>query len=157
MKKITLFSVLMILLCFITGILGACSDKGDHNEPSDNRTRIQMSFNGETVFVTLNNNSATQDLIARLQIAPITLLFRDFDGSEKIGYPEPALDVSDVSGCDPDVGDLTIYKPWGNLAAFYRDTAGYSDSLVPIGKIENGGIELLAAQSGEFSVTFAIV
>lgn len=118
--------------------------------------RMRMSFNGETVFVTLNDNSATQDLIARLQIAPVTLLFHDFGGSEKIGYPEPALDVSDVSGCDPDVGDLTIYKPWGNLAAFYRDTAGYSDSLVPIGKIENGGIELLAAQSGEFSVTLAI-
>lgn len=99
--------------------------------------RMRMSFNGETVFVTLNDNSATQDLIARLQIAPVTLLFRDFGGSEKIGYPEPALDVSNVSGCDPDVGDLTIYKPWGNLAAFYRDTAGYSDSLVPIGKIEN--------------------
>ena len=74
MKKITLFSVLMVLLCFITGILGACSGKGDHNEPSDNGTRIQMSFDGQTIYGTLNDNSVSRDLISRL---PITLEFSD--------------------------------------------------------------------------------
>ena len=111
----------------------------------------------QTIFVTLTNNSATADLIARLKIAPITIEFSDFGGSEKIGYPSPALDVSNASGCDPVAGDLTIYTPWGNLAAFYRDTAGYSDSLVLVGKIEDNGIEILADQSGTFTVMLELV
>ena len=90
MKKITLFSVLMVLLCFITGILGACSGKGDHNEPSDNGTRIQMSFDGQTIYGTLNDNSVSRDLISRL---PITLEFSDYSGTEKIAYlPDGSAD-----------------------------------------------------------------
>lgn len=80
MKKITLFSVLMVLFCFITGILGACSGKGDHNESSDNGTRIQMSFDGQTIYGTLNDNSVSRDLISRL---PLTLEFSDYSGTEK--------------------------------------------------------------------------
>ena len=124
---------------------------------SNETMRMKMSFNGQAIFVTLADNSATADLIARLKVAPITIEFSDFGGSEKIGYPSPALDVSNADGCDPVVGDLTIYTPWGNLAAFYKDTAGYSDSLVLIGKIEDNGIEILAAQSGTFTVTLELV
>ena len=124
---------------------------------SNETMRMKMSFNGQTIFVTLADNSATADLIARLKVAPITIEFSDFGGSEKIGYPSPALDVSNADGCDPVEGDLTIYTPWGNLAAFYKDTAGYSDSLVLVGKIEDNGIEILAAQSGTFTVTLELV
>ncbi|MGN0819700.1 MAG: cyclophilin-like fold protein [Christensenellaceae bacterium] len=117
---------------------------------------MKMSFNGQTIFVTLADNSATRDLVSRLKAGALTIEFSDYGGSEKIGYPSPALDVSNANGCDPVVGNLTIYTPWGNLAAFYKDTAGYSDSLVLIGTIEGNGIEILAAQSGTFSVTIEI-
>ena len=119
--------------------------------------KIRMRFGGQSVTVTLVDNSATRDLVERLKQAPMTIDFSDFGGSEKIGYPSPALDVSDAEGCDPDVGDLTIYTPWGNLAAFYRDTAGYSESLVLIGRIDGDGIAILAAQSGTFSVTIELI
>lgn len=119
--------------------------------------KIRMRFGGQFVTVTLVDNSATRDLAERLKQAPMTIDFSDFGGSEKIGYPTPALDVSDAEGCDPDVGDLTIYTPWGNLAAFYRDTAGYSESLVLIGRIDGDGIAILAAQSGTFSVTIELI
>lgn len=47
---------------------------------------------------------------------------------------------------DPDLGDLTLYDPWGNLAIFYKDFA-YASGLVKLGKIESG-IEKLAEISG---------
>lgn len=119
--------------------------------------RISMSFNGHQITIALVDNSATRDLISRLQNGAITLAFSDFAGSEKIAYPTPAFDLSETQGCDPGVGDLTIYTPWNNLAAFYRDTSGYSNSLVLVGHIENNGITLLAAQSGEFNVVLELI
>ena len=118
--------------------------------------RVKMKLEEQTVMLTLVDNSASRDLVSRLKQAPITLTFSDYNGSEKIAYPSPKLDVSDASGCDPAVGDLTIYTPWGNLAAFYRDSAGYSDSLVPVGRIEGDGISILAAREGEFTVSMEL-
>ena len=41
------------------------------------------------------------------------------------------------AGIDPDVGDITYYAPWGNLAIFIKDF-GYSRGLVKLGRIETG-------------------
>ncbi|ELZ92649.1 cyclophilin-like fold protein [Haloferax sulfurifontis] len=38
-------------------------------------------------------------------------------------------------GVDPEVGDITYYAPWGNLAIFYREF-GYASGLVKLGHIE---------------------
>ena len=45
-----------------------------------------------------------------------------------------------------------MYAPWGNLAIFYRDY-GFSRGLVPLGKLDSGGAEFFASQSGNFTVT----
>lgn len=119
--------------------------------------RIKMSFNNNEIYATLSDNSATRDLISRLKDAPLTLEFSDYAGSEKIAYPSPALDVSNVSGCNPEVGDLTIYTPWKNIAAFYKKTVGYSDSLVLLGKIEGNGIEVLSKQDDTFNVIMELL
>lgn len=126
-------------------------------EESVEGARIQMTVDGNKIFVTLTDNSATRDLVRRLRQGSITLSFSDFGGSEKIAYFDEELDASDAEGCDPVVGDLTIYTPWGNLAAFYRDTSGYSSSLVLVGKIEGNGIEILASQSGTFTAVLELV
>lgn len=118
--------------------------------------RLKMVIEDYEIFVALVDNSATRDFVARLSSGAMQLNFSDFGGSEKIAYVEPRLDITDTSGCDPQVGDLTLYTPWGNLAAFYRDTSAYSDALVLIGKIENNGIEVLAAQSGNFTVQVSL-
>lgn len=116
--------------------------------------RVNMTFSGEEIYLTLVDNAASRDLASRLREGSMTLSFSDYAGSEKIAYPEPKLNVNGLGGYDPTVGDLTIYKPWGNLAAFYKDTSGYSSSLVHIGRIE--GIEKLAAQNGSFDVTLSL-
>ena len=44
--------------------------------------------------------------------------------------------------CDPDVGSLCYYIPWGNLCFFYQDFRA-SSSLIPLGQVETGA-EFLA-------------
>lgn len=39
-------------------------------------------------------------------------------------------------GVDPDVGDITYFAPWENLAPFYRDF-GFSRGLIRLGRIVN--------------------
>lgn len=121
-------------------------------EETENRI-MKMMVADQELTVELVDNSATRDLIQRLSISPMVLIFEDYAGSEKIAYPTPALDLSDTEGYDPKVGDLMIYTPWNNLCAFYIDSAGYSESLVLVGHIQNNGIEILLSQTGEFSVT----
>lgn len=117
--------------------------------------RVEMEIEGETIFVALADNAAAEELAARLEQGEMTLVFSDFAGAEKIAYPAPPLNVSG-DGFDPEVGDIAIYKPWGNIAIFYRDPSGYSADLIYLGKIEGGGIGILAAQEGEFSVTLRL-
>ena len=104
----------------------------------------------------LADNAAAKEFADRLANGETTLAFSDFAGAEKIAYPSPPFTLSDAEGCDPEIGDVTIYKPWGNIAIFYRDSSGYSSDLVYLGKIEGDGIGIFAAQSGDFTVTLRL-
>ncbi len=53
-------------------------------------------------------------------------------------------------GCDPDVGDLRLYAPWGNLSIFYQDFR-YSDSLIMLGHIDSG-MDVIFDIDEDFSV-----
>ena len=55
-------------------------------------------------------------------------------------------------GFDPDVGDITYYAPWGNLAIFYRDF-GFAQGLVKLGRIDSN-VDELARKQGELNVRF---
>jgi hypothetical protein len=163
MKRMKLFSVLAAVLCFMAGLLSACSGKTT-NETTNNGsgtdlpdgTRIEMRFIGQTIYGTLNDNSVSLDLISRL---PLTLEFSDYNGTEKIAYlPDgaPDWDLSAApNSCTPSAGDIAMYSPWGNISVFYRDFR-QSDGLVPLGKLDGGGIEKLSAMSGTFEVTIAL-
>ena len=97
--------------------------------------RMKLTANGKEIIIKLNNNETAKDLAATL---PCELDFSDFGGSEKIAYPTKTLNtVGTSSGTQPNAGDLTLYKPWGNLALFYKDYS-YSSDLIPLGSIEKG-------------------
>ncbi|GAB7216701.1 cyclophilin-like fold protein [Dickeya oryzae] len=50
---------------------------------------------------------------------PLTLKLEDYAGTEKIAYlPRKLTTQGAPAGIDPDVGYLTYYAPWGNLAIF---------------------------------------
>lgn len=144
----------------LTG-LSACLFAGGGQEREESESvegmQVRMRFANETVTIRLENTPAARALAARLEEGALTLTFSDFAGSEKIASPDPPLVFTDTEGCDPDTGDLTVYIPWGNLAAFYRDSSGFSRDLAKIGRFEDDGISRLAAQREPFSAALESV
>ncbi len=115
---------------------------------TQNTLRVKLTFGETVLYATLEDNSASRSLLAQL---PLSLNFSDYNGTEKIAYPDEALDVSDApDSCNPDIGTLAYYQPWGNLCIFYRDFRA-SNGLTPLGRIE-GDLTALADQSVDFTV-----
>lgn len=110
--------------------------------------RIKLTFNNEEVMVKITDNPTSKDFLTLL---PLTLTFEDYVGNEKISHLPRRLSIEgSPSGCKPSVGDFTYYSPWGNLAIFYKDF-GFSNGLIPLGKLESG-IEKLTGMKGDFTV-----
>ena len=102
---------------------------------------------GAEIIVALNDNPAADALYEML---PLELTFEEFNGTEKIAYlPEELPTDGSPDSCDPDVGSLCYYIPWGNLCFFYRDFRA-SSSLIPLGQVESGTefLERLDLSSG---------
>jgi hypothetical protein len=124
------------------------------SENSPRRTddmNITLSFNDTELTATLVDNETTQDFLSLL---PLTLTLSDYRKTERISdLPRQLSTAGAPDGHDPEVGDITYYAPWGNLAIFYEDF-DYSPGLVKLGRIDSG-IEALAASSGETTVTLS--
>lgn len=89
-----------------------------------------MIVDGQEISITLYDTPAANALYDML---PLDLNFEDFNGIEKISYLSQELPTEgEPDGCDPDIGDLCLYAPWGNLSIFYQDFQ-YSDSLIMLG------------------------
>ena len=107
----------------------------------ENTRRIRFSLDdGAEIIVQLNDNPAAEALYEML---PLELSFEDFNSTEKIAYlTEEIPSDGSPDQCDPDVGSLCYYIPWGNLCFFYQDFRA-SSSLIPLGQVETGA-EFLA-------------
>ena len=137
----------------------AASDPTD-NEPSaepevqpgnseTSERHAKMMVNGQEVLITLYDTPTANALYEAL---PMELSFSDYNGTEKIAYPPEELPTDgEPDGCDPDIGDLCLYAPWGNLCVFYQDFH-YSVSLIKLGRVEIG-LDALSRMSGDFKVT----
>lgn len=160
MKRKTILVLLVSVL--LTGLVAGCGteqNKTDQNSDKvtlesntyinkEDPMMIKLSFNGEEILVKTYDNPTSQDFISLL---PMSLTFQDYAGTEKVSDLPRSLSTENApAGFDPNVGDLTLYAPWGNLAIFYQDF-GYSNGLISLGKIESG-IEKLKAMSGSFDV-----
>jgi hypothetical protein len=110
---------------------------------------ITLSFDDTELSATLIDSETAQDFLSLL---PLTLTLSDYRETEKISdLPRQLSTAGAPDGHDPEVGDITYYAPWGNLAIFYEDF-DYSPGLVKLGRIDSG-IEALAGSSGEVTVT----
>ena len=110
--------------------------------------KIRLITDEEVLTATLIDSAATRDFVAML---PLELTLRDYASTEKVSdLPKRLGTEGSPAGVDPDVGDITYYAPWGNLAIFYRDF-GYAKGLVKLGRIDSG-IEKLGRASGEVVV-----
>ena len=112
------------------------------------QVKVRLSLGEAEAVVLMDNHPACQDFLSLL---PLTLTFRDYNGTEKISYLPRKLNTQDSpSSCKPSAGTFAYYAPWGNLAIFYHDFR-QSNGLVPLGRIVSG-MEKLAGMRGDFSM-----
>lgn len=111
--------------------------------------RIKFKFGNEEVIVKMYDNPTSSALLVQL---PLTITFEDYAGLEKIGYPPKALTTEGApSGADPNLGDLALYSPWGNLVVYYGESK-YANGLIILGHIESG-VEKFSEMDQKFTVT----
>lgn len=123
--------------------------QNEGDEENMENARIKLTVNGNEIFVRLDDNVASREL---LEMLPLTLNFEDFNSTEKIATLPSELSTEGLpSGYTPKVGDFSYYAPWGNLSIFYEDFR-YSNSLYKLGTIESG-TEILGNMNGNFEVT----
>ena len=137
----------IVMLSFIAFLTLNCNSQqiveGNTMNNSE-QFNIKISVGDTIVTATLYDNQTTRDFISLL---PLELTLEDYAGMEKISYLSKKLSTENrPSGCDPSVGDITYYAPWGNLAIFYSDF-GYADGLIKLGKIDQGIEEFNKASS----------
>lgn len=118
-------------------------------ETAPTERKLKMTVDGQDISIVLYDTPTANALYEAL---PMELNFSDYNGTEKIAYPPDTLPTEgEPDGCDPDVGDLCLYAPWGNLCIFYQDFR-YSQSLIKLGHVESG-MDVLSGMSGDFTVT----
>ncbi len=115
-----------------------CADNSTTRDPSPkpptktfpkeaDSMKIRLKVGDTVLTAALIDSSTTRDFISLL---PLTLTLEDYAGTEKISdLPKRLSTEGAPSGSDPSVGDITYYAPWGNLAIFYRDSAGWMDQV----------------------------
>ena len=100
-----------------------------------NTMKIRLTVNGRTLQATLLDNATARDFFSLL---PMSVTLEDYASTEKItSLPRKLSTAGAPAGVDPDVGDITYYAPWGNLAIFYKDF-GYAKGLVKLGSFDSG-------------------
>lgn len=115
--------------------------------------QIKLTVAGQECIATLYDNPSADDLYNSL---PLELTFEDYNQTEKISHPPKTLSIEGMPNTfDPDVGDLCLYAPWGNLCIFYRDFRE-STSLIPLGHIDNG-MNVIGNMTEDFTVTMEAV
>lgn len=101
----------------------------------DEACLVRFSLGDTELVVQLEDPPAAQ---AFYEMLPLELNFSDYNRTEKIAYLDEELPTEGApDNCDPEVGDLCYYIPWGNLCFFYEDFR-QSESLVPLGSIVSG-------------------
>ena len=114
--------------------------------------KIRLTINGQSATATLDDNPTARDFLSML---PLALTLEDYASTEKIAYPPRKLSTQSApAGIDPEVGDITYYAPWGNLALFYKDF-GYSAGLIRLGRFD-AGVEALRVR-GRLKVTIEAI
>ena len=136
--------ILSIFLIFLSFLLA----KEDKMIISLNFTNEAGGF--EKIMLELDENAAAKSLYAQL---PLELKFSDYVGKEKISPALPKrLDMSEINGYDPKIGDFFYFSPWGNLGIFY-EKQGFHSGLAFLGKLKTEDLEKIKAFKNDFEIT----
>lgn len=101
--------------------------------PTPMKIRI---LTGDTVVpVTLEDNATARDFVSLL---PLTLTLEDYAATEKVAtLPRKLTTQGAPEGTAAEVGDVTYYAPWGNLAIFHKPFR-HSAGLIRLGRVDSG-------------------
>lgn len=117
--------------------------------PEAGERKVKLTIDGQEFDVTLYDTPAANALYDML---PLTLTFEDFNNTEKIAYMNNELPTEgEPDEFDPDVGDLCLYAPWGNLSIFYKDFRN-SNGLISLGYIDSD-MEVISNMNSNFIAT----
>lgn len=120
--------------------------------PNETQT-VKMTVGENELYITIYDNPTSRDFLSKL---PLTLTFEDYNATEKISYLPETLTTEDApDSFDPDVGDVALYAPWGNLSVFYKDFRD-SAGLISIGHMDDG-IEILAEIDDSFTAVLELI
>lgn len=102
---------------------------------NQNVMKLKITIGDKKAEGILYDSASSRDFAALL---PITLKLDDYAQKEKVATLPKKLSLGNgPSGYKPEVGDITYYSPWGNLAIFYK-AFSYAPGLVSLGKVTNG-------------------
>ena len=155
MKTFLKVLFLVLLSCTKVPEPGAGQQQEAPQEESQMPDKIQITIDGKTLPIAIENNAATKALVEALEAAPITYTARDYGGFEKVGALGRSLPASD-SQITTQAGDVILYS--GNqLVLFYGSN---SWSYTRIGKMEYGSMDalksFLKAGEGDIRVTLSL-
>ncbi|WP_172330680.1 cyclophilin-like fold protein [Mangrovicoccus sp. HB161399] len=105
-------------------------------------TRITVTVGDTVLAATLEDSAPARDFASML---PLDLVLEDYHGTEKIAGLGRQLDNrGEPRAYAPKAGDITQYRPWSNLAIFYRDFPS-SPGLLKLGRFDGPLDALLGA------------
>ena len=134
MKRFCLSTPLFLAAAVIGTVLPIRAEEPSASRTETHAMKIRLTINGQSTTATLDDNATARDFLSLL---PLTLTLEDYASTEKIAYPPRKLSTQGApAGIDPEVGDITYYAPWGNLALFYKDF-GYSAGLIRLGRFDS--------------------
>lgn len=127
------------------------SEEGDTVMPET----ISISVSGKTLPLKIEENQATQALVAALREAPITYEAHDYGGFEKVGALGRTLPANDTQ-ITTQAGDVILYSS-NQIVLFYGSN---SWSYTRLGKIQYESLDelksFLKAGQGNISVTLSL-
>jgi hypothetical protein len=129
------FVKLVVALAAVLVAGTGSAQQAGRSSSAEGGMKIRIIIDGAELTATLEDNVASRDFAALL---PLDLTLEDYNGTEKIADLPSRLSTKGMpEGVDPEIGDITYFAPWGNLALFYRDF-GYARGLVRLGRVESG-------------------
>lgn len=145
-----------LLVAVLALLAASCSKEEAHAQTSSqNNMEINITIDGKTMPIRLVDNTATRELVAALQSAPIIYEADDYGGFEKVGALGRSLPTSN-SQLTTEAGDVILYS--GNqIVLFYGSN---SWSYTRLGRIEYTSLDelktFLKAGQGRISVTLSV-
>ncbi len=111
---------------------------------------IRISAGDLALHGTLSDNPTARSLAALL---PLTVLVRDFEGTQRIADLPVRLDATGAPPVHRGLpGEIAYFAPWGNLALFYGEGT-FTGGLIRLGTLAPDDLAILTKLRGSTTIT----